>query len=118
MIKFFSIIGLFSFLLLCSCSKDESIVVDCTGISPTYKNDIAAIFNASCATPACHDANTKAEGINLSTYASAKSATQNTKLLKSIKHDSGAKAMPQGSAKLSDVIINKIACWIQNSYPE
>ncbi|MBK9737399.1 MAG: cytochrome c [Saprospiraceae bacterium] len=118
MIKFFSVILFLSFIILCSCSKDETNVVDCTGMTPTYKNDIASIFNASCATAGCHDAVTKAEGINLSTYASSKSASQNTKVLKSIKHDSGANAMPQGSAKLSDAIINKVACWIQNGYQE
>lgn len=105
-------------ILTFSCSKSEDDQADCTGIAPTYTNDIAPIYNTSCATSGCHSAVFPASGINLSNYTSSKAASQNSKLLKSIKHQSGASAMPQGAAKLSDANIRLIECWIKNGSPE
>lgn len=106
-------------LLLVSCGKDDNNTSDCTGVTPTYTADIAAIYNASCATTGCHAGSFPAEGIDLSSYTSAKSQSlNNDDVLKSIKHSSGVKAMPQGAPKLSDDKIKLIECWIKNGAPQ
>jgi len=105
-------------VFIIGCSKDDSQTVDCTGVTPTYTNDISKIFNASCATTGCHSAVFPASGINLSTYATSKSASVNGKVLQSVKHSSGVSQMPQGSAKLPDASIKLIECWIKNGAPE
>jgi cytochrome c553 len=109
-----------SFAFLISCGKDDSSTstVDCAGVTPTYKTDIAAILNSSCAQSGCHSAASKADGFDLSTYAASKSATGSSSFLKSIKHESGVDKMPQGASKLSDATIKKIECWIVNGTPE
>jgi len=111
------------FISIVSCGKDdEAAKVDCTGLTPTYNSDIAAIFNASCATVGCHMGPFPADGLDLSKYATAKSASLNGKVLQSIKHESGVKAMPQdqgaGLIKLPAADIKKVECWIQNGAPE
>lgn len=104
--------------IISSCSKDDNNTVDCTGVTPSYTNDIAPIFNANCATSGCHSALFPASGINLSAYTAAKSASLNGKVLQSIKHESSVAAMPQGTSKLSADNIRLIECWIKNGAPE
>ncbi|MBK9255443.1 MAG: hypothetical protein IPM42_08150 [Saprospiraceae bacterium] len=106
------------FVFIIGCSKDEDQQVDCTGVTPTYTNDISKIFNASCATTGCHSAVFPANGINLSSYETSKSASLNGKVLQSVKHSSGAFQMPQDGPKLSDASIKLIECWIKNGAPE
>lgn len=107
-----------AFVSIISCGKDEEPKADCTGVTPTYDNGVKAILDASCATVGCHSAQNPAEGINLSSYTTAKSASLNGKVLQSIKHESGAKAMPQGGTKLPNDLIKIVECWIQNGAPE
>lgn len=122
-LKFSLIITLIG--LLGNCAKDNSTdyleQADCTGIDAsanTYTNSIKAILDAQCATSGCHDALTQSENINLTTFASSKSAFQNTNCLCSIHHGSGCKPMPDGSAQLSDAVIQKIDCWAKNGYQQ
>ncbi|MCE2789064.1 MAG: hypothetical protein LW630_04020 [Saprospiraceae bacterium] len=107
-----------STLLFLSCAKDESPNSNCSGATPTYTGEIADIFNASCAYAGCHGGSFPADGLDLSTYAKAKATSLNGKVLVSVKQQGGAKAMPLGAPKLSDAIITKIDCWIQNGAPE
>lgn len=105
-----------------SCKKSEDTnyadAATCTS-TPTYTADVAPILNASCATPGCHNASSKRDGIDLSTYASAKSEfTKSNTALASVHHASGVKAMPQGQSKLSDASINKLDCWVKNGCPQ
>lgn len=93
----------------------------CTGIDATansYTNSIKAILDSQCATSGCHDAATAEEGINLSTYASAKSAFQNEECLCAIHHGNGCEAMPYQQSKLEDALIQKIDCWAKNGYQQ
>lgn len=115
--KSFAITGLI-LLGLNSCKKEAIQQFDCTGATPTYTSDVAPILNASCALSGCHNAASQAEGINLSTYAGARSASNNDNFLGSIQHISGYKPMPENGAKLSDVNIKTISCWVQNGSPE
>jgi hypothetical protein len=106
-------------LLILSCTKeDTTTTTDCTGTIPTYSSDIAAIFNASCATAGCHSGSFPADGLDLSSFATAKNASLNGKVLASMKHSSGTVAMPLGGTKLADAVISKVECWINNGAPE
>ena len=106
-------------LFVFSCTKDTATSsVDCPAITPTYKNDIAVIMSASCATAGCHSAASRSGGIDVSSYAATLKAVSNSRFLPSIKHQSGAQSMPQGAGKLSDPTIAKIECWISNGTPE
>ena len=105
-----------------ACKKSTSTnfadEATCTS-TPTYSVDVAPILNASCATPGCHDASTKKEGIDLSSYTVAKNEfMKNNNALASVHHASGVKAMPDGQAKLSDASINKLDCWVKNGCPQ
>lgn len=115
--KNLALIFLISIAVL-SCAKDETPAADCSSQTLTYTNDIADIMNASCAYAGCHGGSFPADGLDLSTYSKAKSASINGKVLASVKQQGGAKAMPLGAPKLSDAIIAKIDCWIQNGAPE
>jgi hypothetical protein len=118
MYKVLSVFSITCILVVLSCSKDEETTADCSGITPTYNNDIAPIMNLSCATSGCHTAIFPADGLDLSTYSKVKSASLNGKVLQSIKHLSGVDAMPKGAAKLSTDKITKVECWIQAGAPE
>ncbi len=107
-----------AFVSIISCGKDEETKADCTGVTPTYDNGVSAIIDASCVTVGCHVGQFPGGGIDLSTYATAKSASLNGKVLQSIKHESGADAMPQGGTKLPTDVIKIIECWIQNGAPK
>ncbi|MCC7245156.1 MAG: cytochrome c [Saprospiraceae bacterium] len=114
----FALIGAAVLTLFFSCKKDEIQTYDCTGITPTYTADIKAVMNASCATSGCHNATSKAKGIDLSTYAKVKSESANDRFMGSMQHLSGYDNMPQGASKLSDETLQKIYCWIHNGQPE
>ena len=105
-------------LTLSMCQKESTITYDCTGLTPTYNNDIKAIMNASCALSGCHDASSREAGINLSSYAVVKAESANDRFLGSIEHQASYRAMPEGESKLPQASIQKIYCWIQNGAPE
>jgi len=118
MVKIFFSFSLFCILIFVACSKDEETQVDCLGVSATYTVDIAPIMNGSCAISGCHTGIFPADGLDLSNYLTVKNASINSKVLQSIKHLSGAKAMPQDASKLSNDKINKVECWIKAGAPE
>lgn len=105
-------------LVAAGCGKESVKSYDCTGTVPTYTGAIKAILDTKCAIGGCHNAVSKAEGIDLSTYASAKQESAKDAFLGSIEHLSGYDAMPQGSAKLPDSTIQKIYCWANNGTPQ
>lgn len=112
----FMILGLGSLLL--SCGKEEIETFDCTGLTPTYTEDIKSIIDANCATSGCHNASTQANGINLSTYALVVSESNKARFLGAIQQVSGYDPMPKDRAKLSDANIQLISCWLENGQPE
>ena len=114
----FRIALVMSIFIWMSCSKDDTTGADCNGITPSYTADIAPILNASCALVGCHNAAFPSDGVDLSSYQKAKSASLNGKVLASMKHSSGAKSMPLGGAKLPDADIRKVECWIAAGAPE
>ncbi len=93
-------------------------MVDCTGLTPTYTASVKLILDTSCAVVGCHDAITSQNGINLSTYASAKAISSENRFLGAIQHKSGFEPMPFGGAKLPEATIEILTCWVQNGSPE
>ncbi len=114
------ILALFTALLSSiACEKEPTTTtIDCTGTAPTYTNTIKGIMDSKCATSGCHSASTRAAGFDLSSFTGTSSSANSSKFLASIKHESGADAMPQGSAKLDDATIKNITCWVQNGKPQ
>ena len=110
---------LFSLFLFNACQKDaNSVAYDCTGLTPTYTNDIKSIMDGSCAMAGCHSAAAKAGGYDLSSYSAVSAAGSNNAFMGSMEHQSGYDAMPQGASKLSTTNLQKIYCWIQSGKPQ
>jgi hypothetical protein len=105
-------------LVLASCKKDETVVYDCNGVTSTYTANVKTIMDNSCATAGCHDAISRADGFDLSSYNGVKAGAANSNFMGSMEHKSGVIPMPQGAAKLSDENLKTIACWIENGMPE
>ncbi len=111
-------------LIIFACAKDPgstdyASAADCSGIDAqnnSYSNSIKAILNAECATSGCHDAFTAERGVNLSTYAGARTGFESQNCLCSVHHGSLCNPMPQGRAKLDDATLQKIDCWVKNGY--
>jgi len=103
---------IFTTFLAISCSKDEVAVADCGTTKVTYEADVRSIIQASCATSGCHDATSRADGKNYSTYAMVVSESSKASFLGSINHLSGYESMPKGASKLSADKIKTITCWI------
>jgi len=105
-------------IFLSGCKHEIILREDCTGISPTYENEIKAIIDASCATLAYHSGSYASAGIKLDSYSSVNSESKKSRFMGSIRHTSGYAAMPQGAPKLDSLEIKKLACWIQNDRPK
>jgi mono/diheme cytochrome c family protein len=95
---------------------DTTQVEKCDTIQSVYDNDVASILSANCAP--CHVNGSSSGGVNLDGYANTKAEAEKDQFLKSIKHEAGAKNMPQGRPKLDDALIDRIECWISNGFPE
>ncbi|WMX13953.1 MULTISPECIES: hypothetical protein [unclassified Aureispira] len=111
-------IGLSFVLLSLSSCQTEAITYDCTAVAPTYTNHIKSIMDANCAYSGCHDATTKADGINLSNYGAVVSESSRARFMGSMQHEGSYSRMPEGKAQLSTSDLQKIYCWIQNGTPE
>lgn len=118
---FFLILG----LSWAGCKKDDKrdylAEADCTQVDPianTYAFSIKNILNNSCALSGCHDATTKENGIDFSSYASAKTAFETKEVLCAVNHGEGCEPMPKGGTKLPAATLNMLACWAKNGYPQ
>ena len=116
-IKITSVLLVLGIILLTGCYYDNKedlflIDTDCPRENVTYSQTIEPILNNRCYT--CHAAGIELGNINLEDFATLKFYVNNTKLIKSIKHESGASAMPQGGAKIPDCEIQKIEKWISD----
>ena len=99
-----------------SCTKTDTVaVMDCTGVAPTYTNDIKAIMTANCTLSGCHNSSASG-GYNFTTYSVCKNAKD--KIVGAVQHVSGYQQMPKGKSKLDDATVKKITCWAQNGCVE
>lgn len=106
-----------------SCNKDSKYdtayytdKATCTTDSITYNGTVKSILNGSCAYSGCHSSQSKASGVILDTYSTAKSEFSTSNALCTINHD--CTPMPQGGSKLADAVIQKLTCWAKNGYKE
>lgn len=109
-------------LYLSSCKTKKEVKAACTS-SPTYTADIKSILDANCMP--CHSAEKHKHNIDLSSYETAKESAQGKNFLGAIRHEAGYDAMPpppkpplEDNKRLSDDVIEKLACWIQNGMPK
>ncbi len=110
-------------MVLLSCDRDkiepiqqvEDEIIDCSGIAPSFANDIQPIFINSCATVNCHSTSVNAGGYTSETYQEIKD--NDSLFLKTIKGEYGVVAMPYFAPKLHDSLIKKIECWMIDGSP-
>ncbi|HET8963816.1 MAG TPA: hypothetical protein VFM99_07960 [Chitinophagales bacterium] len=100
-----------------SCSTTKKTTTTTTGTVYTYTNDVKLIIDENCGTK-CHSAEKKADGIDLSNYASVKKESLKGDLLGAIQHVEGLEPMPKKADKLSNENIQIIASWINSGAPE
>ena len=113
------IIALFGIsLVLAACKKDEIITYDCTGLTPTYTDDVKQIMDTKCATSGCHNATTKADGYDFSSYTAVSGEADREVFMGSMQHLGQYVAMPLNGAKLNEDQLQIISCWIENGMPE
>jgi hypothetical protein len=107
-------------VLFFSCNKDTVAppTTECTGTTPTYAADVKAIVDKNCAYSGCHSATSKADGIDLSTYALVKSESAKARFMGSINQVAGYTKMPKGTDKLPAASIKTLTCWIQSGTPQ
>jgi cytochrome c553 len=119
-----STLWLLSLAWLSSCTYDnaEDLAAEepeptptCDVRSVTYTASISPILAQSCR--GCHNAGSPAGGINLVDYAQVKRYADNGRLIGSISHAAGYRAMPLNGAKLSDCDIARFQAWINAGAP-
>ena len=103
-----------------ACDSDpEDPMVNCETTGLTYNDDIAAIFNESCALAGCHnEGNAGFSTYEMFNYATTKAAVDDGRIIGSINHESGFLEMPRSADKLDDCTIDKITQWIEDGAPE
>lgn len=111
------------FVLFLSCKKDKSneviedvitpgVLTYCDTVTVSFSSQIQPIFIQSCATSGCHNDAVSASGYTLETHSQISDANTIDRVLKTIKHESGASPMPKFQQKLNDSLIQQIECWI------
>ncbi|MEI7724932.1 MAG: hypothetical protein WCK09_07490 [Bacteroidota bacterium] len=110
--------GLFPALVILAltCSCKHVVKYDCTGVTPTYTQNIKPILDVCCARSECHSHN--GDAFDLSTYAGASSASTKKSFMGSIQHKPFYQKMPKNADMLSDAQIHQLSCWIENGSPE
>lgn len=82
----------------------------------TYNGKIGVILSSNCAGSGCHNALSKEEGKDFSTYAASKASFDG--VLCTVYQDGGCKPMPENAAKLSDADLHDLTCWAKNGFPQ
>jgi len=85
-----------------------------------FQNDILPILISNCSEPGCHDATTRANGVQTSTYVDLMNSQiiragdpSESKLWKSITETDPGDRMPQGKPPLTNEQMNLIRRWIE-----
>jgi hypothetical protein len=105
-------------ILVMTCSCKHVVKYDCTGVTPTYTENIKPILDVTCARSGCHGGGHAASGIDLSTYAGTVSASSKKSFMGSIQHMPFYQNMPKNADRLPDSQIHLLSCWIANGTPE
>lgn len=105
-----------TFVVGCYYDNEEDLYPTsgtCNTDNRSYSQHVVPLLtNASCYT--CHSQASAQGGVVLETYADLKIFVDNGILLKSLKHEAGAVAMPYpaGSPKINSCAISQIEAWI------
>lgn len=107
-------------IILWQCTKDKTPAPPepCDPNKVYFKNDILPIVSSSCAKSGCHDATSKVEGLNLSTYEGIMEIVKpgnpgGSELMEKItESDAGERMPPPPAPALSQDQINLISKWI------
>ncbi len=91
-------------------------VSSCDTSVNSFALSVVPILSANCYT-GCHAASVSIGGVTLEGYDNVRVVVDNGKLLKSIKHEAGASAMPKSAPKLNTCNISKIENWINSGAP-
>ena len=94
------------------CNEQSGSACDTVGLS--YTNFVQPLMQAKC--QGCHSGANPSGGINLSTYASAKSVAQSGKLVASVTRTSNW--MPKNGQKLNQCTVDKIKAWVNAGAPQ
>jgi len=86
----------------------KAATCDTTGV--TYATTVQPILAANCYS--CHSAAVAQSGVVLEGFVNARQYAVNGLLLKTVSHDPGVAAMPQGVAKLPACDIEFIRTWV------
>ncbi|MBK7810893.1 MAG: hypothetical protein IPO62_05430 [Saprospiraceae bacterium] len=115
---FYFMLMLTGFFIACEAEDDSN--TNCTGVVATYDTTVKSHLNEHCAISGCHAGPILANGMDLSTYASAKAIAlaPGSKMICAIEHGSGCVPMPQGGNKLDASVIKVIKCWVENGAPQ
>ncbi len=116
----FIVILLFGFIQLSGCYydvEDELYAdIDCITNNVSYKGTIVPILNRHCV--ACHnEKNNTGGGINLDSHSEVLIYVNNTKLIASVKFQSGVSPMPPTGQQISRCEIERLENWILAGAP-
>jgi len=113
---------LFSMVALTACDKKvgkfpvaDPNAVNCDSV--TFAGDIQPILARSCAKGGCHDAGTKQNGIEFTSYSTAKTQADLGRI-KARVIDGNPSYMPADLGRLPENDIKKIQCWLDKGAPD
>lgn len=110
---------LFAILLTAAITSCKHVVqYDCTGVTPTYTQNVKPILDATCSGSECHIGGQAEGGIDLSTYAGASAASKKKSFMGTIQHKPFYQKMPKDAPILPDAQIHVLSCWVENGSPE
>ena len=97
-----------------SCQKQEPLVPECDGGSPTYDTEIDVIISANCMGSHCHESGSNRG--DFTNYSGLSPFLNDGSFKEQVLT---SQKMPQGNGKtLTQDEINTIQCWVENGYPE
>lgn len=98
-------------MALAGCQKDN-VGIDCTGLNPSFANDVKPIIDASCAHSGCHGSGSS--NGDYTTYDGVKKDAKNGRITN---HAVVKKDMPRansfGPSSLRQGQIDTLYCWIE-----
>lgn len=109
-IKFLFLVAAVLFTMI-ACKKNSSdYVPNCGSTTPSFASSVNPLIQARCATSGCHNSTTKADGVDLSTYALIIAHKDH------IKSEVASGGMPEGST-LTSAQKDSMLCWINAGAP-
>lgn len=102
-----------AFFSSCTYNKEELLYNNsCDTSNVKYSVQVTNIIAANCIS--CHSGAGASGGIRLNTYTDVRNSAMSGRLLGSITHSPGYRAMPDFSPKMPECRIAEIRTWIRN----